>query len=297
MRDVGFNRASVGIQDFDPKVQKAINRVHDAELVGRVLDWIRTAGFNSLNLDLIYGLPHQTIASFEDTLEQIIAFEPDRLAVFSYAHVPWIKTHQKLILPQDMPAPEEKLRILKYIIETLTTRGYDYIGMDHFAKSEDELAVAQREGSLQRNFQGYSTWAGTDIQAFGMSSISQLPRAYAQHTKNLELWHSAVDAGRLPLERGVALSEEDAERRHIIMRLMCDMGMNYAQLSEDLGYDVRDRFRTEFESLDTFEEDGLLSRSESGIEITSVGRLFIRNIAMTFDAYLEQGQERFSQTV
>ncbi len=297
LRDVGFNRASVGIQDFDPKVQKAINRVHDAELVGRVLDWIRTAGFNSLNLDLIYGLPHQTIASFEDTLEQIIAFEPDRLAVFSYAHVPWIKTHQKLILPQDMPAPEEKLRILKYIIETLTTRGYDYIGMDHFAKSEDELAVAQREGSLQRNFQGYSTWAGTDIQAFGMSSISQLPRAYAQHTKNLELWHSAVDAGRLPLERGVALSEEDAERRHIIMRLMCDMGMNYAQLSEDLGYDVRDRFRTEFESLDTFEEDGLLSRSESGIEITSVGRLFIRNIAMTFDAYLEQGQERFSQTV
>ena len=297
LAEAGFNRASLGVQDFDLKVQQAVNRVHDEALVSDVLEGIREAGFKSLNLDLIYGLPHQTVASFENTIQIILGFEPDRLAVFSYAHVPWMKPHQNLIREEDLPAPEEKLGMLKLTIETLTRSGYEYIGMDHFAREDDELTVAQLSGTLQRNFQGYSTRAGTDIYAMGMSSISQLPFCYAQHTKDLPSYYEAIDAQRLPVAKGIALTEEDAVRRDVIMRLMCDMALDYEAMSNRLGIDFQSEFSDELAQMSPFEEDGLIERSSSGFQVTPQGRLFIRNIAMTFDAYLEESHARFSRTV
>ncbi len=297
LSEAGFNRASLGVQDFDPKVQHAVNRVHDEALVSDVLSGIREAGFKSLNLDLIYGLPFQTVSSFEDTLKTILHFVPDRLAVFSYAHVPWMKPHMRLIKETDLPAPEQKLEMLKQIIETLTGSGYEYIGMDHFARENDELTLAQRSGTLQRNFQGYSTRAGADIYAMGMSSISQLPFCYAQHAKELPCYYDAIDDGRLPVVKGIALSEEDALRRDVIMRLMCDMALDFDSLSSRLGIDFQSRFEDELAQMSPFEEDGLLERKATGIEVTQQGRLFIRNIAMTFDAYLEESNARFSRTV
>lgn len=297
LRDLGANRASLGIQDFNPEVQEAINRVHDEVLVGQVIDWIRDEGFVSLNLDLIYGLPYQTVESFAETVETVLSFEPDRLAVFNYAHVPWLKPHQKLIQDDDLPAPEEKLRMLKVVIETLTANGYVYIGMDHFARHDDELAVAQRRGTLQRNFQGYSTKAGVDIYAMGMSSISQIDSAYAQNDKDLNGYAEAVKQGQLPVQKGYVLSEDDRIRRYVIMRLMCDMGLDFDRLDRELGLSSKAYFSNEIERLDAFREDGLIERSNGHVRVTDAGRLFIRNIAMTFDAYLDLKEQRYSKTV
>lgn len=297
LSDAGFNRASIGVQDFDPRVQKAVNRIHSLELVGRVIGWLREVGIGRLNLDLIYGLPLQTPEGFADTLQQVLAFDPDRLAVFSYAHVPWMKPHQTLIREADLPRPEEKLAMLKQTVETLTASRYQYIGMDHFARWEDDLSRAQRAGTLQRNFQGYSTHGGADIQAFGMSAISQLPGAYAQHTKDLDEWHEAVDAGRLPVTRGLQLTQEDRDRRHIIMRLMCDMRLDFDRLSIELRSDFRERFSGELAALERFRQDGLIHLDPSGLEVTDRGRLLVRNVAMAFDAYLEETDVRYSRTV
>ena len=297
LRQFGANRASLGIQDFKPEVQKAVNRVHDEALVGQVIDWIRAEGFESLNLDLIYGLPFQTPESFEETIETVLSFSPDRLAVFSYAHVPWLKPHQKLIREEDMPSPKQKLAMLKLVIEMLTQRGYVYIGMDHFARENDELFVAQKEGMLQRNFQGYSTKAGADIYALGMSSISQLETAYAQNFKNLKDHHTSVRAGHFPVYRGYVLSEDDRIRRHVIMRLMCDMGLDFRRIDTELGIDSEAYFRDELDDLEELEEDGLLERTSEGLLVTETGRLLVRNIAMKFDAYLETSQARYSKTV
>ena len=200
LREIGFNRASMGVQDFNPKVQEAIHRIQPREMTQQAMDWMRELGYGSINLDLIYGLPHQTPESFNETLDTVLEMKPDRLAVFSYAHVPWIKPSQKILEQKILPAPETKLQVLKLVIEKLTANDqYVYIGMDHFAKPNDELAVAQRKKQLQRNFQGYSTRAGSDIYAFGMSSISQIPDAYWQNEKELPKWQEAVDAGRVPL--------------------------------------------------------------------------------------------------
>lgn len=297
LREVGFNRASLGIQDFDPVVQKAVNRIHDETLVGRVIDWIRELGFDSLNLDLIYGLPHQSVESFARTLDAVNDFRPDRLAVFSYAHVPWMKAHQKLIREEDLPAPEEKLSMLKEIVETLTAGDFAYVGMDHFARDDDTLTRAQRNGTLQRNFQGYSTHDGTDIYALGLSGISQLPRCYSQRTKDLNTYYACLDDGRPPVERGVVLTQDDAERRHLIMRLMCDMSLDIPALSETFGYDVATRYADELQGMRFFMDDGLLKPTPSGFEVTSSGRLFVRNIAMKFDAYLKPSHAGFSRTV
>jgi len=201
LREIGFNRASMGVQDFNPQVQEAVHRIQPREMTQQAVDWMRELGFRSVNLDLIYGLPHQTVESFNETLDIVLGMDPDRLAVFSYAHVPWIKPAQKILQKKTLPPPEVKLQILKLIIERLTENNrYVYIGMDHFAKPDDELAVAQRNKQLQRNFQGYSTRAGSDIYAFGMSSISQIPDAYWQNEKDLPPWQAAVDAGRVPLQ-------------------------------------------------------------------------------------------------
>ena len=258
------------------------------------------AGFQSINLDLIYGLPCQTVESFDQTLDEIIRMGPDRLAVFSYAHVPWIKPAQK-ILEQEaaLPSAETKLSLLKLVIEKLTQNDrYTYIGMDHFARPGDELAVAQRNKTLQRNFQGYSTKFGTDIYAFGMSAISQADGVYWQNIKDLPGYCRALDAGGEPFAKGYLLSSDDKIRRHTIMRLMCDLGLDYAALSKDLGIDFAAYFAAELDSMTDLEKDGLLRREAGGLAVNDVGRLFIRNIAMRFDRYLPAAKERrFSKTI
>ncbi|MDD2764549.1 MAG: oxygen-independent coproporphyrinogen III oxidase [Opitutaceae bacterium] len=297
-RELGCNRASLGVQDTNPVVQQAVHRVQPMEVTRQAFDWMRTEGYRSISVDLIFGLPHQTADSFARTIDEVLTLQPDRLAVFSYAHVPWIKPSQRIFEKQaNLPSTEEKLKMLATAVRRLTAAGMVYIGMDHSARADDELAVAQREGTLQRNFQGYSTHAGASIYGFGMSSISQTEDSYRQNLKELPDYYAALDAGRLPIERGLLLSEEDRIRRQVIMRIMCDRRVHYADLSQRLGVDFRTHFAREIELLADLEADGLLHRSREGFVITGVGALLIRIIAMRFDAYLEKGPRRFSRTV
>jgi len=299
LREIGFNRASMGVQDFDPVVQEAVHRIQPPEMTRQAIEWMRELGFVSLNIDLIYGLPHQTPASFRRTLDLVLEMDPDRLAVFSYAHVPWIKPAQRILERSVLPAPESKLQVLDLVIETLTAGGrYVYIGMDHFAKPTDELAKAQREKRLQRNFQGYSTRAGSDIYAFGMSAISQIPEAYWQNEKEMAPYEAAVRAGRVPLHKAYLLTREDRIRRETIMRTMCDLALDFAAMSRALGIDFERHFESELRALEPLERDGLVARRPGGLEVTDAGRLFIRNIAMCFDATLPAaGERRHSTTI
>lgn len=293
LREIGFNRASMGVQDFNPKVQEAVHRIQPREMTQQAVDWMRELGYGSINLDLIYGLPHQTVESFNETLDTVLEMRPDRLAVFSYAHVPWIKPSQKILEQRVLPAPETKLQVLKLVIEKLTADNqYVYIGMDHFARPNDELSVAQRNKQLQRNFQGYSTRAGSDIYAFGMSSISQIPEAYWQNEKELPKYQRAVDEDRMPLNRAYFVTDEDKIRRETIMRVMCDLSLDYAAMSRKLGINFTEHFAGELASLAPFEADGLVNRSSIGFQVTDSGRLFIRNIAMCFDNTLAPASER-----
>jgi oxygen-independent coproporphyrinogen III oxidase len=289
LREAGMNRASIGIQDFNPEVQRTINRIQSFEQTEKVVGWLREHGFRSIAVDLIYGLPNQTIESFARTLDRVLSLDPDRLAVFSYAHVPWIKPAQKILERASLPDASTKLSILKLTVEKLTSSGYVYIGMDHFAKAKDELVRAQREGTLQRNFQGYSTCAGADIYGFGVSAISQTDDMYWQNEKDLGRYYSALDEGRLPLASGYVLTEDDRIRRHVITRLMCDLRLHFDTLSSELAIDFRSYFRREIDSLQDLEAEGLLFSTDESIEITDPGRLLIRNVAMRFDAHLRQG--------
>jgi oxygen-independent coproporphyrinogen-3 oxidase len=296
LHEIGFNRASLGVQDFEPKVQEAVHRIQPRDMTQQVLDWARELGFGSISFDLIYGLPHQTAGSFNRTLDIVLEMQPDRLAVFSYAHVPWIKPAQK-ILEQSRnagpPTPELKLELLKNAIERFTENNrYVYIGMDHFARPYDELAVAQKKKRLQRNFQGYSTRAGADIYAFGMSAISQIPDVYWQNEKELPDYYAALDAGKTPFARGCFVTDEDKIRRETIMRMMCDLSLDYTAMSQKLGINFVSYFEREIKSLAGLEADGLVRRSSSGMEVTDTGRLFIRNIAMCFDNTLAPVGER-----
>jgi oxygen-independent coproporphyrinogen III oxidase len=299
LREIGFNRASLGVQDFEPKVQEAIHRIQPRGMTQQTLDWARRLGFGSVNFDLIYGLPHQTVVSFNHTLDTVLEMQPDRLAVFSYAHVPWIKPAQKILEQKILPTPEVKLELLKNVIERLTENNrYIYIGMDHFARPGDELVTAQRNKTLQRNFQGYSTRGNADIYSFGMSAISQIPDAYWQNEKKLPDYYAALDAGKAPLTRGYFLTEEDKIRRETIMRVMCDLSLDYAAMSQRLGLDFARHFADELAALAPFEADGLVRRSPAGLEVTDTGRLFIRNIAMCFDNTLApSGERKHSRTI
>jgi oxygen-independent coproporphyrinogen-3 oxidase len=300
LREIGFNRASMGVQDFNPKVQESVHRIQPREMTQQAMDWMRELGYGSINLDLIYGLPHQTVESFDETLDIVLQMEPDRLAVFSYAHVPWVKPAQKILEQQQhLPPPETKLQLLKLVIEKLTADNrYIYIGMDHFARPDDELAVAQRNKQLQRNFQGYSTRAGSDIYAFGMSSISQIPDAYWQNEKELPKYQEAIDAGRPPVQRGYFVTGEDKIRRETIMRVMCDLSLDFAAMSAKLGLNFEQHFAKELDALAPFEAGGLVRRSPAGLEVTDTGRLFIRNIAMCFDNTLAPvGERKHSRTI
>jgi oxygen-independent coproporphyrinogen-3 oxidase len=289
----------MGVQDFNPVVQQAIHRIQPREMTQQAMDWMRELGFGSINLDLIYGLPHQTPQTFNETLDTVLEMKPDRLAVFSYAHVPWIKPAQKILEEKVLPTPESKLEVLKLVIERLTADDqYVYIGMDHFAKPGDELTVSQREKKLQRNFQGYSTRAGSDIYAFGMSGVSQIPDAYWQNEKELPNWQAAVDTGKVPLHRAYIVSDEDKLRRETIMRTMCDLSLDFAAMSQKFGFNFEQHFATELVALKPFEVDGLVKRTAKGFDVTDSGRLFIRNIAMCFDNTLgAAGERRYSKTI
>ena len=299
LREIGFNRASLGVQDFEPQVQEAIHRTQPRDMTQRVLEWARELGFGSVNFDLIYGLPHQTVESFGRTLDAVLEMEPDRLAVFSYAHVPWIKPAQKILEQKILPSPEVKLELLKMAVERLTENDrYVYIGMDHFARPTDELVTAQRQKTLQRNFQGYSTRGNADIFAFGMSAISQIPEVYWQNEKELPAYYAALDEGMAPIPRSYVLTDEDKIRRETIMRVMCDLSLDFRVMSQKLEFPFEKHFEKELAALAPFEADGLVRRSPGGIEVTNTGRLFIRNIAMCFDNTLAPaGERRHSKTI
>ncbi|HXQ81016.1 MAG TPA: oxygen-independent coproporphyrinogen III oxidase [Opitutaceae bacterium] len=298
LRVIGVNRASLGVQDTDPKVQIAIHRWQPSPLNRQAVTWLRDAGFTSISVDLIYGLPKQSAGSFGRTIDEVLTLGPDRLSVFSYAHVPWLKPAQRIFeVRGELPPPEEKLAMAAVAHERLTRAGYVDIGLDHFARPDDELAVAQRSGTLQRNFQGYSTAAGASLYGFGVSSISSTPDSYRQNFKGLDEWRAALAAGRLPVERGLILTEEDRRRRTLIMGLMCDRRLDYAALSASLGVNVARVYATEIAGLADLEADGLLVRGPNGIEVLARGVPLLRVIAMRFDATFTPGAGRHAQTV
>ena len=297
LRDLGFNRMSLGVQDFNPQVQKAVNRIQSEEETFEVLHAAREAGFKSINVDLIYGLPYQTRESFLETLDRLIAVAPDRFSVFNYAHLPELFPTQKRMDPAKMPSPEEKLAILSATIDHLTGAGYVYIGMDHFARPDDELAVAQRAGTLYRNFQGYSTHADCDLVAMGATSISLMDNTYAQNLKDLPDYYARIDAGELAIFRGVTLSRDDEIRRDVIMKLMSNFELDFAALGRQWGIDFNDYFADALAALEEMEADGLLTLSADRLEVQPRGRLLIRNIAMVFDAYLNRKPARYSRVI
>lgn len=299
LRNGRFNRISMGVQDFNEKVQKAVNRIQPEDMTRQVIKWIRELNFQSINLDLIYGLPFQSAETFSKTVDAIVDIAPDRIAVFNYAHVPWMKKHMALIKPEDLPQPEEKLQILKMTIEKLTSAGYVFIGMDHFAKPDDELTVALREKKLYRNFQGYSTHAGADLYGLGITSISQIGRCYAQNVKKEIEYFNLLNDNTLPIERGYYLSDDDLLRRHVITKIMCDFELDFSEVENKFDIKFEKCFATSLEGLKEFMDDGLLLINNRKIIVTEMGRLLIRNIAMCFDWYIEQKADRakYSRTV
>lgn len=299
LRQQGFNRISLGVQDFDPDVQRAVNRVQpEAETVA-IIDAARAAGFRSVSIDLIYGLPKQTLVSMAQTLEKVIQASPDRISVYHYAHMPHLFKPQRRILEADMPDTDTKLGMLQLCIERLGSAGYVYIGMDHFAKPGDDLAVAQRQGRLHRNFQGYSTHADADLVACGVSSIGAVGATYSQNAKTLEDYYALIDAGALPLQRGIRLGMDDLLRRAIIQKLMCQFELSVAAIEQAFPIVFADYFATELADLHALQADGLVQVDEAWISVTPKGRLLIRNLCMVFDRYLGQqaGGPRFSRTI
>jgi oxygen-independent coproporphyrinogen-3 oxidase len=292
LASLGFNRISVGIQDFDPAVQKAVNRIQSEAETRTVIDAARANGFMSVNADLIYGLPLQTVEGFAATLDKVIAASPDRIALYSYAHVPHMFKPQRQIEVTQLPAPEVKLAILALAIAKLGAAGYGYIGMDHFAKPGDELAVAQRERKLHRNFQGYSTRPDCDLLAFGVSAIGKIGPAYVQNVKTLDAYYARLDADTLPVLRGVALNEDDLIRRDTIQKLMCDFELDFAALSRAHGIPFAGMFAPELTALAPLAADGLVEVSADRLRVTPRGRLLVRTVAMTFDRYLRESLQK-----
>lgn len=298
LRELGFNRMSLGVQDFDPKVQKAVNRIQTQAQTFEVLEGARESGFLSVNVDLIYGLPHQTETGFMTTLDKVLEAEPDRFSVFNYAHMPSMFPTQKKMKQEDMPSPDEKLAILHATTNRLLEAGYVYIGMDHFAKPDDELAVAQRNETLYRNFQGYSTHAECDLVGMGATSISLINNTYAQNYKGLDDYYQAIDAGHLAVFRGVELTEDDELRRDVITRLISHFHLNFAKVDAQWGIVFKEYFAAELTRLAPMIEDELVVLTDTDLTVTAAGRLLIRNICMVFDAYLKTGTEnRFSKVI
>lgn len=282
----GFNRASLGVQDFDPVVQEAVNRIQSVEQTLAIIDACRQHGMGSINVDLIYGLPRQTLQGFGKTLDIVIAARPDRLAVYGYAHLPDLFRAQRQIVDADLPSPADKLALLQLAIQKLGSAGYQYIGMDHFALPDDELARAQAVGGLHRNFMGYTTHASTDLVGFGVSAISRVGDSYWQNCREIIEWEAAVDAGHHPIWRGLALEKEDLLREFVIQQLMCHGRIDVALVEHRYQVDFFSHFHDEVVRLEALSDDGLVEISSLAITATSRGRLLLRIIAMCFDAYL-----------
>ena len=299
LRAVGFNRLSLGIQDFAPAVQKAVNRVQSYGDTREVIEAARLCGFRSISVDLIYGLPFQSYESFKVTLDQIVSIRPDRISIYNYAHLPDRFSPQKRILATDLPEPAEKLRILELCIEYLTANGYVYIGMDHFALPDDELAIAQRDGTLQRNFQGYSTFSDCDLLALGITGISHIGNSYSQNSKEIDGYRAHLLAGRLPVEKGAIIDEDDQVRKQVIKELICNFTLQFKELEERFNIVFEEYFAEEILLLQPMEDDGLVILDANSITVTATGRLFIRNICMAFDRYIRQAalEKRFSKAI
>ena len=290
--EIGFNRMSLGVQDFDPAVQDAVNRVQSIAETENVMRAARANGFKSISVDLIYGLPKQNVISFNRTLEEIIRLSPDRLSVYNYAHLPSLFKPQRRISEAELPSADAKLQILQLAIRRLTEAGYVYIGMDHFAKPDDELAVAQRQGRLHRNFQGYSTHAECDMMSFGISSISMVGPTYAQNVKTLDEYYDRLDNGALPVMRGIELTPDDVLRRSIIQALMCHFEVSIESLEVAHLIDFKKYFAAEIADLREMEQAGLIRLDDKWISVQPRGRLLVRAIAMLFDRYLRSDRER-----
>ena len=302
LKGVGFNRISLGIQDFDPVVQKSVNRIQPYEQVAPLVDCIRSHEFRSLSFDLIYGLPHQDRFTMDDTLRKVIALRPDRIACYNYAHLPERFSSQRAIDRLTLPVPEEKLLLQQIISHTLRDAGYLYIGMDHYVLPEDELASAQHEGRLQRNFQGYSLHMADDLLGLGVSAISQMGDFYLQNERELNRYYQLVEHGDLPANRGCKVTAQDKLRRHIIMGLICELKLDTGEVNRQFGVDFNTDFQEELAQLRPMADDGLLEITPGELRVTPRGRAFLRNICMPFDAYLtrhsgDQPPPRFSATI
>ena len=286
LADIGFNRVSMGIQDFDPAVQEAVNRIQDEGKTLALIDAARKSGFNSVSVDLIYGLPLQTAKSFERTIDSVLTARPDRLSVYNYAHLPHLFRAQRMINSEEVPAPEVRLQLLDSTITKLVDGGYVYIGMDHFALPDDELSIAMKEGTLQRNFQGYSTCSETDLVGMGVSAIGKVGNSFVQNLKDIRDWQAAIDDGKLPVWRGLGMSAEDRLRREVISAIMCQGHVRFGDFEREYGIDFSGHFALEQESLKPLQNDGLIELSEQGFDVTPTGLLLLRVIAMKFDEYL-----------
>jgi oxygen-independent coproporphyrinogen-3 oxidase len=299
LAELGFNRLSLGVQDFNKQVQQAVNREQDEAFIFALVERARAVGFGSVNIDLIYGLPYQTRDSFKQTLQRVIELNPDRLSVFNYAHLPSRFAAQRKIDETKMPTSEQRLGILRDSIEFLSQHAYQFIGMDHFAKPEDELAIAQRKGQLHRNFQGYTTQGEADLLGLGVSSISMLGDAYSQNQKELKSYYAQIDSLGHAQWKGIALNQDDLIRRELIKRLICNFQLNFSDLEQLFGIDFQSYFAEDLQLLQPFVEDGLVELSEQGIQVSNKGRLLIRNICMCFDVYFrnQARRQQFSRVI
>jgi oxygen-independent coproporphyrinogen-3 oxidase len=299
LAELGFNRLSFGVQDFDPAVQKAVHRVQPAEQVFRLVEAARRLGFESVNVDLIYGLPLQTPESFDRTLAQVNALRPDRIALYAYAHLPERFKPQRRIHAAELPSGAAKVAMLSRSLDAFTDAGYVYIGMDHFSLPEDALAVAKRQGRLHRNFQGYSTQADCDLIALGVSSIGRVGATYSQNAKTMEEYCDLLDQGHLPVVRGLALTRDDLIRRAVIMALMCQGQLQFESINLAWLIDFRKYFSAEMAQLQDMQSQGLVQLTESGIQITAMGWFFVRGVAMVFDRSLQadRNRARFSKII
>ena len=296
----GFNRISFGVQDFDPKVQEAVHRIQPFDVTKNAIDIARAAGIKSVNVDLIYGLPYQTFETFKKTLHIARELDADRFAVFNYAHVPWLKKTMRKIDETTLPSPKVKLEILQYTIDFFETHGYKMVGMDHFAKPEDELFLAIEKGELHRNFQGYTTKGGADLIGIGLTSIGEGKSHYVQNYKDMKAYEAAIDEGRLPTERGVKLNQDDLIRQAVIMELMSNFKLNIPRIEKEFNIDFFDYFKEAIEELQVFKDEALIMIDDKEIKASNTGEMLIRNISMAFDAYLHKfkdAKKTFSKTI
>lgn len=298
LAELGFNRTSLGVQDFDAEVQKAVHRIQPYEMVERTVSDSRKAGFDSINFDLIYGLPKQNLESFSKTLDQVIALSPERIALYNYAHLPTRFKPQRRIAESDLPSAEERLQIFMMSLRRLLAEGYVYIGLDHFAKPQDSLAQASGDGSLHRNFQGYTTRADCDLIALGLSAIGKVGSSYVQNLRTLDEYYHCLDQNELPVEKGIRLSQDDLLRRELIMDLMCSSTIDFQKMGQKYDIDFNNYFSAELGQIKSYADEGLITLDHQGLSVTPKGRLFVRAVAMVFDQYLSrQSTAKYSRLI